>query len=100
MVIAVMVSYFSPLGFVMIGIGAGVVMIAQMAFLAQVKDHQGIAMGLFSTTSYLGMAVLPFIAGLIADASGFFYAFCATALFAFTVFLTIGRCDCQLHRTL
>ena len=100
MVIAVMVSYFSPLGFVMIGIGAGVVMIAQMAFLAQVKDHQGIAMGLFSTTTYLGMAALPFIAGLIADSTGFFYAFCATALFAFTVFLTIGRCDCQLHRTL
>ena len=100
MVIAVMVSYFSPLGFVMIGIGAGVVMIAQMNFLAQVKDHQGIAMGLFSTTTYLGMAALPFIAGLIADSTGFFYAFCATALFAFTVFLTIGRCDCKLHRTL
>ena len=100
MVIAVMVSYFSPVGFVLIGIGAGVVMIAQMTFLAQVKDHQGIAMGLFSTTTYLGMAVLPFITGMIADASGFFYAFCATALFALTVFLTIGRCDCQLHRTL
>jgi predicted MFS family arabinose efflux permease len=100
MVIAVMVSYFSPLGFVMIGIGAGVVMIAQMTFLAQVKDHQGVAMGLFSTTSYLGMAALPFIAGLIADSTGFFYAFCATAFFALTVFLTIGRCDCQLHRTL
>ena len=99
MVIAVMVSFFSPLGFVVIGIGAGIVMIAQMAFLAQVKDHQGVAMGLFSTTSYLGMAALPFIAGLIADSTGFFYAFCATAFFAVTVFLTIGRCDCQLHRT-
>jgi len=100
MVIAVMVSYFLPLGFVMIGIGAGVVMIAQMTFLAQVKDHQGIVMGLFSTTSYLGMAALPFITGMIADTSGFFYAFCATALFALTVFLTIGRCDCQLQKTL
>ena len=100
MVIAVMVSYFSPLGFVMIGIGAGVVMIAQMTFLAQVKDHQGVAMGLFSTTSYLGMAILPFIAGLIADSTGFFYAFCATALCALTVFFTIGRCECQLHKTL
>ena len=100
MVIAVMVSYFSPLGFVMIGIGAGVVMIAQMAFLAQVKDHQGVAMGLFSTTSYLGMAALPFIAGLIADSTGFFYAFCATAFCAGTVFFTIGRCECRLQRTL
>jgi MFS family permease len=96
MVIAVMVSYFSPLGFVMLGVCAGVVMIAQMAFLAQVRDHQGVAMGVFSTTSYLGMAALPFITGMIADISGFFYAFCATALFAFTVILTIGWCDCQL----
>ena len=98
--IAVMVSYYTPLGFVMLGICAGVVMIAQMTFLAQVRDHQGVAMGLFSTTSYLGMAALPFIAGMVADTSGFFYAFCATALFALTVFLTIGRCDCQLHGTL
>jgi MFS family permease len=98
--IAVMVSYYTPLGFVMLGICAGVVMIAQMTFLAQVMDHQGVAMGLFSTTSYLGMAALPFIAGMVADTSGFFYAFCATALFALTVFLTIGRRDCQLHGTL
>ena len=48
----------------MIGALAGIVMIAQMAFLAGIKEHQGIAMGLFSTTSYLGMAALPFIAGL------------------------------------
>lgn len=99
-VIAVLVSYYSPLGFVMLGICAGIVMIAQITFLAQVKDHQGVAMGLFSTTSYLGMTILPFIAGMVADTSGFFYAFCATALFALTVFLTLGRCDCQLHRTL
>jgi fucose permease len=40
------------------------------------------------------MAALPFIAGLIADSTGFFSAFCATALCAATVFFTIGRCDC------
>ena len=74
-------------------------MIAQMAFLAQASDRQGAAMGLFSTTTYLGMTALPFITGIIADFSGFFFAFCATGFFALTVFLTIGRCDCQLHRT-
>jgi len=100
MVIAVLVSYYSPLGIVMLGVCAGVVMIAQMTFLAQVRDHQGVAMGLFSTTSYLGMTILPFIAGMVADTSGFLYAFCATALIALTVFLTIGKCDCQIHRTL
>jgi predicted MFS family arabinose efflux permease len=100
MVIAVMVSFFSPIGFVMIGISAGIVMIAQMTFLAQAKDHQGIVMGLFSTATYLGMTALPVIAGVIADSTGFFYAFCVTALFAVTVFLTIERCECRLQRTL
>jgi MFS family permease len=97
-VVSVMVSYYSPLGFVILGICAGVVMIAQISFLAGVRDHQGGAMGLYSTTTYLGMAALPFIMGVIADSSGFFYAFCATAVFALTVFFTIRRCDCQLHR--
>jgi predicted MFS family arabinose efflux permease len=100
MVIAVLVTFYSPFGFVMLGICAGVVMIAQMTFLAQARDHQGVAMGLFSTTSYLGMTALPFIAGMVADTSGFFYAFCATALFALTVFLTISKCDCGQHRSL
>lgn len=94
MVIAVMVSFYSPLGFVIIGVLAGIVMIAQMSYLSEAEDRQGIAMGLFSTTSYLGMAILPFLAGIIADSTGFFYAFCATALFSVTVFLTIGRCTC------
>jgi MFS family permease len=99
MLIAVFVTYFSPYGFVMIGVFAGIVMISQIAFLARVRDHQGIAMGLFSTSSYLGMAALPFIAGIVADATGFFFAFCITALFAFTVFLTIGKCNCILQTT-
>jgi MFS family permease len=95
MLIAVMVSFYSPLGFIMLGILAGIVMIAQMAFLSNVTDHQGIAMGLFSTTSYLGMTLLPIFAGFIAEFYGFFSAFCATALIAVTVSLTIGRCECR-----
>ncbi len=97
--ISVLVSYYSPLGFMVLGICAGVVMIAQISFLSGVRDYQGGAMGLYSTTTYLGMAALPFITGLIADSSGFFYAFCATAFFAVTVFFTIGKCNCYLNRT-
>jgi hypothetical protein len=46
-------------------------------------------MGLFSTSSYLGMTILPVIAGMLADRFGFFYAFLATAFFAVTVAITI-----------
>jgi MFS family permease len=89
------ISFFSPLGFVVLGVLAGIVMIAQMAFLAVVTDHQGVAMGLFTTSSYLGMVALPVMAGLIADVTGFFSAFCATAVLALTVAFTIGRCACS-----
>jgi MFS family permease len=94
MVGGVMLSFFSPAGFLVIGALAGVVMIAQMAFLAQVNGDQGAAMGLLSTTSYLGMSVLPFIAGQVAETTTFFIAFCLTALASLSVAFTIGRCTC------
>jgi hypothetical protein len=91
MAAGVMFAFFSPWGFAALGILAGVVMIAQMAALTGVSGHQGIVMGLFSTTSYLGMTILPFIAGLFADITGFFWAFCITAFFALLVTLTINK---------
>jgi len=95
MAAGVMFAFFSPWGFPVLGALAGIVMIAQMAILAGVREHQGIVMGLFSTTSYLGMTILPFIAGLFADMTGFFWAFCITASFAILVALTIGRSPVQ-----
>lgn len=92
MAAGVVFAFFSPWGFTVLGALAGIVMIAQMALLAGVKEHQGVAMGLFSTTSYLGMAILPFIAGLVADMAGFFLAFCITAFFAILVAVTIDKC--------
>lgn len=95
MAVAVIIAYFLPAGFLLIGALAGIVMIAQMAFLSGVREHQGIVMGLFSTTSYLGMALLPFLAGFAAEGLGFFAAFCITASLALTVAITIGRCACS-----
>ena len=95
MVFGVLILFYSPMGFIVIGALAGIIMIAQMTFLAGIKKHQGIAMGLFSTTSYLGMTTLPFIAGLIADTYGFYFTFCVTAFCAVTVALTIGQCACR-----
>jgi MFS family permease len=91
MAAGVVFAFFSPWGFAVLGLMAGIVMIAQMAILAGVREHQGVVMGLFSTTSYLGMAILPFIAGLFADMTGFFWAFCITAFFAILVALTINH---------
>jgi MFS family permease len=91
MAAGVMISFYSTWGFPILGALAGFVMIAQMAVLAGVGDNQGMAMGLFTTTSYLGMTILPFIAGLFADTTGFFSAFAITALSAVLVAILIGR---------
>jgi MFS family permease len=91
MAAGVMFAFFTPWGFAVLGVMAGIVMIAQMAVLAGVQEHQGVVMGLFSTTSYLGMTTLPFIAGLFADITGFFWAFCITAFSAILVAVTIGQ---------
>ena len=91
MALGVMASFFVPEGMLVLGFVAGVVMIAQMKLLSRIREHQGIAMGLFSTTSYLGMALLPFLAGLVADGAGFFAAFCLTALAALTVVIMAGK---------
>jgi MFS family permease len=96
MAIGALISYYSPLGLMLLGAVSGVVMISQMSLLADIKGYQGIVMGVFSTTSYLGMALLPLIAGLAADTAGFFSAFCVAALCAAMVAVTIGWCPSGL----
>jgi len=74
----IVLAYFSPAGFLVIGALAGVVMIAQMAYLAGVRE-QGTVMGLYATFSYLGMTIMPAVAGFIAGGLGFPTAFAFTA---------------------
>lgn len=98
MAAGVVFSYYTPAGFLVVGAVAGIVMIAQMAFLAGAgRDRQGVAMGMFSATSYLGMSLLSFLAGILSDATSFYIAFLATALAALSVAPLIGRCSCTLH---
>jgi MFS family permease len=98
MAVAVFATFLSPFGFIIVGAVAGVVMVAQLAFLAQAETQQGIAMGLWSTMGYAGMTLLPFIAGVIAEQTTFFFAFAFSAVLAVVVAGTIGRCSCRLRR--
>jgi hypothetical protein len=93
---SVLCVFFSPVFFVVVGAIAGVVMIAQLAFLADTEARQGVVMGLFNAASYGGMTFLPFLAGFIAEISTFFTAFGVIALCAVGVAFTIGRCHCRL----
>jgi MFS family permease len=96
MAASVLCVFFSPVFFIMVGAIAGVVMIAQLTFLAESEARQGMVMGIFNAASYGGMTFLPVLAGFIAEITSFFTAFCIIALFAVGVAFTIGRCRCHL----
>ena len=95
MAAAVMFCSVHPAGFVAVGAVAGIVMIAQMAYLAGTQQSQGILMGLFNAASYAGMSILPFAAGVVADVAGYLSAFLSAAALAGLMALTIGRCPCR-----
>lgn len=90
----IVLLFFSPAGFIVIGAVAGVIIIAQMAFLAGIRNRQGTVMGLYASFAYLGMGILPAAAGYLAGGAGFLVAFSLTALTALCVAGTIGRCRC------
>jgi len=95
MAIAVIATFYTPWTLIIIGVLAGVVIIAQLAFLAEAEARQGVVMGLFNTASYGGMTLLPFIAGLVAEKVTFFAAFVVVALCSLLVAATIGTCRCH-----
>lgn len=94
----VALSYFTPLAFVLIGGIAGVVMIAQINYLAAEQTGQGAVMGLFNVSNYAGMTILPFMAGVIAEINGFMTAFVVTAVLSAMMVVTIGRCRCPVSQ--
>lgn len=90
MAAGVIATLCSPGGFIVVGVAAGIVMIAQMDFLSRASGYQGTAMGLFSTTSYLGMSLLPFLAGILVDRTGYTATFLVVAGTALAAALLIG----------
>jgi len=95
---AVVASYVTSWAFIVIGAFAGIIMIAQLAFLADAGKEQGTFMGLFNTSSYLGMTIIPFFVTFIAELFGFLTAFLITASLCLVVAGTIGLCmQCRVE---
>jgi MFS family permease len=96
---AVMVSYVTSWAFIIIGAFAGIIMIAQLTFLADAGKEQGTFMGLFNTSSYLGMTIIPIFVTFIAELLGFFTAFLITASLCLVIAATIGFCmQCRVEK--
>ncbi len=81
--------------FAVIGGVAGFAIIAQTKFLSRTKIEQGVLMGLFTTATYAGMALLPFVSGVIAQIVNFFWAFLFMAVIVAIIIFTIGKCACE-----
>jgi len=69
---SVIICLLTPFGFPLLGAFAGVVIISQMAFLAETGAPQGAMMGLYNTATYSGLFLLPFVTGFIAEFLSFF----------------------------
>jgi MFS family permease len=108
--LAVLWCFFAPSfgffailsGFAVIGGLSGFAINAQLAFLAKTGVQQGGVMGLFNTSSYAGLTILPFIAGVIAQLhiipgiDRFFPAFFSMAALTGLMAITIGWCSCDV----
>lgn len=88
-----------PISVFLMGFAAGLIMISQIRYLASAEEHQGIAMGLFSTSSYAGMTLLPAFGGYITGLTSIWVSAGVIALLAGICAITIGRCSCQGFQT-
>ncbi|ACL16138.1 MFS transporter [Methanosphaerula palustris] len=97
--LSVLLCYLTPVGFAVMGAAAGVVTIAQMAFLAETGAGQGVTMGLYNSATYAGMSILPTISGAVFQYMGSVPAFLVVAGMVGIVTITIRRCTgCSLKR--
>lgn len=96
---AVVACLVTPLSFILVGVTMGVIMISQMAFLAEREIQQGTVMGVFNTASYCGMSSLPPLVAYISERSGFPAAFILTAALCLVAAIIVGRCaDCTVKK--
>jgi MFS family permease len=97
MAVAILGSYFTPYALPFIGGFAGVVIVAQLSFLARTNIKQGVMTGLFNTATYAGFTFLAFFAGLVAESTGFLASFLVLAGIVAAMTITIGRCHCEFR---
>lgn len=68
------------LGFIILGAGSGVAMVGLPIATSHMDTDRGLAMGLFNTCTYGGLALMPLIAGTFIDYLGFVSIFLISAL--------------------
>ncbi len=77
-----------------LGIIAGIAYIAQMGYLAGKIKKTGMAMGMLTTMSYLGMMIFPTFGGIIAGIYSIPISFIFFSGIAVIAAVSIGKCHC------
>ncbi|WP_048063232.1 MFS transporter [Methanococcoides burtonii] len=78
----------SMAGFFIIGIGSGLMLVGLPIAIASMNIEKGMAMGIYNTCIYAGLALMPLIAGVLANSLEVKTIFFITAiLFGLTIFL-------------
>ena len=93
--ILVLIFIQFPLSIFIMGFAVGLITISQMNYLAMAERHQGIAMGLFSTSSYAGMTLIPALGGYVSRVGSVSVAAIIIAILAIICAIFIGRCKCR-----
>ncbi|MCM1985932.1 MFS transporter [Methanococcoides seepicolus] len=88
--VGIVVTIYSPmLGFFIIGTGTGLMLVGLPIAIASMKVEKGIAMGVYNTCIYAGLALMPLMAGALAKSIEIKTIFFMTAiLFGLTIFLS------------
>ncbi|SET08974.1 Predicted arabinose efflux permease, MFS family [Methanococcoides vulcani] len=80
--------YFPMAGFTVIGLGSGIMLLGLPLAITTMKIDHGMAMGIYNTCIYAGLALMPLIAGVFTGGFDIETIFIATALlFGATVLL-------------
>ncbi|MBN1167934.1 MAG: MFS transporter [Methanospirillaceae archaeon] len=85
---------FSAIMIPVIGLIAGIAYIAQMGYLAGTIQRTGLAMGMLTTMSYLGMMTFPALGGIIANQYSIPVSFLVFSGVCLVIAIVIGRCRC------
>jgi predicted MFS family arabinose efflux permease len=84
-----------PASIFLMGGVAGLIIISQINYLAFAEEHQGVAMGIYSTSSYAGMTIIPALGGYLTSISTVDGAAMIISILALICAVTIGRCRCR-----
>lgn len=84
-------SVYHPLGMIIMGAGTGLSLVGLVTAIPT-SIEQGKAMGLFNTSTYAGMAVVPLAAGIIKTVTSFAFIFSTAGVFLLlSIVISVGK---------